>query len=108
LLRCKYILVKTQKKIIVLAVPQACPGALEDQPKIGQILRFNKELQRYCLEKGYTFADPTDDLFDYEKLRVKTYFRSKPEDFHCSFQRIFYFYHRTIEQATSGLKWCGT
>jgi len=68
--------------------------------------RYNNLLNNMCRDKGCRFADPTDDLFDYQKGQVYSFFNSDPAEMHCNL-RPFFFWHRALLNAASDeLQWC--
>lgn len=91
-------------------MPQVCPeNGLEAQPKkLISTMKYNMEIMSKCHLLGCYFIDPTDELFDYDQMKIKRYFRTQPvDDIHCNFQKLYYFYHKAIEKAVPALKWCG-
>lgn len=113
-------------QIILISAPQLCPNIWYDEVIFSRetrekhlkndvhqdatlsTMRYNRAIHEMCLKAGCLFADPTDDLFDYQTREVKKYFwtNEPSSEMHCSPKRIYYFYHRAIQRAIQA-KWCG-
>ena len=96
-------------QVVLLGAGHNCPDSSNNNhATLFASVRMKRHLEELCrLERyGCRVAQPEDDLIDYATGEVQPYFWSRPADSHCAPLRVVFYWHRAIQRATTGLRWC--